>query len=361
MLEPSPINPPLLSAMSNPDTTILFQSSSQTTLDQSMSAKPRIFLTRELPPETMAILHDQSQLTMNSEDRYIEKHEIIEGVRDADGLLCLLTDTIDDEILAAGKNLKIVANFAVGFNNIDVAAATRRKIPVTNTPGVLTDTTADMTWALLMDAARRVAEGDRFVRTKAWQGWGPLQFLGADVTGATLGIIGLGRIGQAVVRRARGFDMKVIYWNRTRLSPEDEQHLGVEYREFDEVLRESDFVSLHVALNDQTRHLIGAEQLALMKATAVIVNTTRGPVIDEKALVVALKHGTIASAGLDVYEHEPLLEPELYDLENAVLAPHLGSATIGTRTKMGNMAAENCLAGCRGERPVNLVNPEIYE
>ncbi len=326
-----------------------------------MAAKPKIFLTRELPPETMAILRDQSVLTMNPHDRYLDKQEIIDGVRKVDGLLCLLTDAIDDEILAAGSNLKVVANFAVGFNNIDVSAATRRKIPVTNTPGVLTDTTADMAWALLLAAARRVAEGDRFVRTRAWQGWGPLQYMGGDVTGATLGIIGLGRIGQAVVRRARGFDMKVIYWNRTRLSPEQENELGVAYAEMDEVLRRSDFVSLHVALNDETTHLIGAQQLALMKPTACIINTARGPVIDEKALVSALQEGTIGAAGLDVYEHEPELEPGLYDLENAVLAPHLGSATIGTRTKMGNMAAENCLAGCRGERPPNLVNPEIYE
>ena len=326
-----------------------------------MAAKPKIFLTRELPPETMAILRDQSVLTMNPHDRYLDKQEIIDGVRKVDGLLCLLTDAIDDEILAAGSNLKVVANFAVGFNNIDVSAATRRKIPVTNTPGVLTDTTADMAWALLLAAARRVAEGDRFVRTRAWQGWGPLQYMGGDVTGATLGIIGLGRIGQAVVRRARGFDMKVIYWNRTRLSPEQENELGVAYAVMDEVLRRSDFVSLHVALNDETTHLIGAQQLALMKPTACIINTARGPVIDEKALVSALQEGTIGAAGLDVYEHEPELEPGLYDLENAVLAPHLGSATIGTRTKMGNMAAENCLAGCRGERPPNLVNPEIYE
>lgn len=326
-----------------------------------MPVKPTIFLTRELPPETMAILRDQSVLTMNPHDRYLDKQEIIEGVRGVDGLLCLLTDTIDDEILAAGENLKVVANFAVGFNNIDVDAATRRKIPVTNTPGVLTDTTADMAWALLLAAARRVAEGDRFVRTRSWQGWGPLQYMGSDVTGATLGIIGLGRIGQAVVRRARGFEMDVIYWNRTRLSPEQEQSLGVTYAEMDEVLRRSDYVSLHVALNDETTHLIGAEQLALMKPTACIINTARGPVIDEKALAVALREGTIGAAGLDVYEREPELEPELYDLENAVLAPHLGSATIGTRTKMGNMAAENCLAGCRGERPPNLVNPEIYE
>jgi glyoxylate reductase len=309
----------------------------------------------------MAILREHSVLTMNSQDRCLEKHEIIAGIQDVDGLLCLLTDTIDDEILAANPNLKVVANFAVGFNNVDVEAATRRRIPVTNTPGVLTETTADMAWALLMAAGRRVAEGDRFVRSRAWQGWGPLQFLGGDVSGATLGLIGLGRIGRAMVPRAKGFDMNVIYWNRTRLSAEEEASLGVAYCEMDDLLRGSDFVSVHVALNDQTKHLIGRSQLALMKPTACIVNTARGPIIDEKALVKALQDGTIASAGLDVYENEPLLEPELYELPNAVVAPHLGSATIGTRTKMGNMAVENCLAACRGERPPNLVNPEVFD
>jgi glyoxylate reductase len=326
-----------------------------------MPQKPKIFLTRELPPDTMSILRASSVLTINGQDRYLSKDEMMEGIQGVDGLLCLLTDTIDDEILAANPDLKVVANFAVGFNNIDVAAATRRKILVTNTPGVLTDTTADMAWALLMGAARRIGEGDRFVRTRAWQGWGPLQFLGADVTGATLGLIGLGRIGRAMVPRAKGFEMDIVYWNRNRLSRKEEQSLGVSYREMDDLLRHSDFVSIHVALCEQTRHLIGPSQLSLMKPTACIINTARGPVIDEKALVKALKDGTIGSAALDVYENEPLIEPELYDLSNAVLAPHLGSGTIGTRTKMGNMAAENCLAACRGERPPNLVNPEIFD
>jgi glyoxylate reductase len=326
-----------------------------------MTEKPKIFLTRELPAESMATLREQSVLTMNSEDRCLEKQEIIAGLEGVDGLLCLLTDTIDDEILAANRDLRIVANFAVGFNNIDVAAATRRKIPVTNTPGVLTETTADMAFALLMAAARRVAEGDRFVRTRAWQGWGPLQFLGTDVTGATLGLVGLGRIGRAMVSRAKGFDMKVIYWNRTRLSDDEEASLGVTYCDMDQLLRQSDFVSLHVALNDQTRHLIGPQQLSSMKSTACIINSARGPVIDEKALVEALQSGSIAAAGLDVYEQEPLLEPELYDLPNAVIVPHLGSATIGTRTRMGNMAVENCLVACRGERPRNLVNPQVFD
>ncbi|NND95871.1 MAG: D-glycerate dehydrogenase [Pirellulaceae bacterium] len=326
-----------------------------------MAEKPRIFLTRELPPESMRRLREQSLLTSNPHDRYLTKDEIIAGVQDVDGLLCLLTDTIDADILDANKNLKVVANYAVGFNNVDVESATKRRVPVTNTPGVLTETTADMAFALLMAAGRRVAEGDRYVRTKAWGGWGPLQFLGADVTGATLGLIGFGRIAQAMVPRAKGFDMKVVYWNRTRLSSQQEQSFGVTYASMDDVLRQSDFLSVHVALNDQTRHLIAEQQLALMKPTATIINTARGPVIDEKALVHALKNGIIAGAGLDVYENEPLLEPELYRLDNAVIAPHLGSGTIGTRTKMGNMAVENCLAACNGQRPPNLVNPEIYD
>ena len=326
-----------------------------------MTAKPKIFLTRQLPPDSMRILSEGSELTMNPDDRYLTKDEIIAGIQGVDGLLCLLTDTIDADILDANPDLKVVANYAVGFNNVDVAAATQRKIPVTNTPGVLTQTTADMAFALLMAAGRRVAEGDRFVRTKAWDGWGPLQFLGADITGATLGLVGLGRIGKAMIPRAAGFGMNVIYWSRTRLSAEEERELGVSYAPMDEVLAKSDFVSVHVALNEKTRHLIGARELSLMKPTACLINTARGPVIDEKALVVALSSGTIASAGLDVYEQEPLLEPELYELENVVIAPHLGSGTIGTRTKMGNMAAENCLAACNGRRPVNLVNPEIYD
>lgn len=323
-----------------------------------MTNKPRIFLTRQLPPESMAILHEQSILTMNDEDRVLGKQEIIDGIDGVDGLLCLLTDTIDDDVLAANPKLKVVANFAVGFNNIDVEAASRRKIPVTNTPGVLTETTADMAWTLLMAAARRVVEGDQFVRSKQWTGWGPLQFLGADVTGATLGLIGLGRISRAMIQRAKGFDMDIVYWNRTRLSADEENSLGITYATMDDLLAESDFVSVHVALNEQTRHLIGPEQLAMMKPTACLINTARGPVVDEKALVTALQSGTIASAGLDVFENEPELEPELYELANVVVAPHLGSATIGTRTKMGNMAVLNCLAACRGERPPNLVNPD---
>ena len=309
----------------------------------------------------MELLRDHSVLTMNHQDRYLTQEEIIEGVQGVDGLLCLLTDVIDDQILSANPALKVVANFAVGFNNIDINAATARKIPVTNTPGVLTETTADMAFALLLDIARRVAEGDRFVRTRAWQGWGPLQFLGADVSHATLGLIGLGRIGKSMIPRARGFSMNVLYWNRTRLKPQEEASLNVTYCELDELLSQSDFVSLHVAQNEETRHLLGKREFSLMKPEALLVNTARGPIVDEKALVVALQSGQIAGAGLDVYEQEPLLEPELYEMDNVVVAPHLGSGTIGTRTKMGNMAAENCLAACLGQRPPNLVNPQIYD
>ena len=264
-----------------------------------MPRKPRIFLTRELPPESMAILRENSVLTMNPHDRYLTKEEIVAGLAGVDGLLCLLTDQIDAEILDANTGLNVVANYAVGFNNVDVSAATRRKIPVTNTPGVLTETTADMAFALLMAAGRRVAEGDRFVRTKAWAGWGPLQFLGADITGKTLGLVGMGRIARAMIPRAKGFDMNPIYWNRTRLSTEEEEGLGVTYKELDEVMAESDFVSVHVALSDQTRHLIDANMLSRMKSTAYIVNTARGAVIDEKALVKALQFNQIAGAGLN--------------------------------------------------------------
>jgi glyoxylate reductase len=240
-----------------------------------------------------------------------------------------------------------------------VAAATARKIPVTNTPGVLTDATADMAFALLMAVARRVGEGERVVRSKQWTGWNPMQMLGADVSGATLGLIGFGRIGKALARRARAFDMKLIYWNRTRLSAAEEAESGASYAPMEEVLRSADFVSLHVAYNPATHHLLGAKQFALMKPTAFVINTARGSVIDEAALVAALKSKQIAGAGLDVFEREPQLEAGLVDCENAVLAPHLGSATIGTRTKMGMIAVENLLAVCAGKRPLNCVNPEV--
>ncbi|MBT5903434.1 MAG: D-glycerate dehydrogenase [Opitutaceae bacterium] len=326
-----------------------------------MSDKPKIFLTRPIPPASMELLKQEAELTYNPDDRVLSRKELIAGMAGQDALLCTLMDGIDGELLDTNPNLKIVANYAVGYNNIDVAAASARNIPVTNTPGVLTASTADMAWALMFAIGRRVVEGDQLVRSRKWQGWGPMQLLGQDITGATLGLIGFGRIGKAMVKRAQGFDMKVVYWNRTRLSETEESEMGITYASREEVLAQADFVSLHVALTPDTTHLIGAAEFAAMKSTAYLINTARGPVVDEKALVAALKSGSIGGAGLDVFEREPILEPELYDLPNVVIPPHLGSATIGTRTKMGNMAAENCFAACRGDRPPNLVNPEIYD
>jgi glyoxylate reductase len=319
--------------------------------------KPKVFLTRRMPPAVMERLERETDLTWHSEDRAATKAEIIAGLKGRDALFCNILDRIDAELFDACPDLKVVANFGVGFNNIDVAAATARKIPVTNTPGVLTAATADIAFALLMNVARRIGEGERMVRAQKWTGWQPLQLLGVDLVGATLGIIGYGRIGRAVARRAQAFDMRVIYWNRTRLPASEEA--GATCASFDDVLRQSDFVSLHVAYNSETHHLLGEKQFTLMKPTAFVINTSRGAVIDEAALVRALQTKRIAGAGLDVFEREPQLEPGLCELENVVLAPHLGSATIGTRTKMGMIAVDNLLAVCAGQRPPNCVNLEV--
>lgn len=321
--------------------------------------KPNIFLTRELPPKVMERLKEHTHLEMNNEDRVLTKEELIEGVKGKDGLLCLLTDRIDAEIMDANPQLKVIANYAVGFDNIDIQAAVERKIPVTNTPGVLTEASADLAFSLLMATARRIVDADTFVRTKAWKGWGPQQFLGIDIFNSTLGIIGLGRIGKAVVKRARGFDMEILYWNRTRLPEEEERELGIIYKPFEEVIAQSDFLSLHVAYTKDTHHLIGKEEFGVMKETAILINTSRGPVIDEKGLVTALQEGEIRGAGLDVFENEPKIEPGLMELENVVLLPHIASATIATRTKMGMIAVDNLFAALEGKKIPNLVNQEI--
>ena len=306
----------------------------------------------------MECLERETELAWHREDRVPTKAEVIAGLKGRDALLCNILDRVDGELLDACPGLKVVANFGVGFNNINVAEATARKIPVTNTPGVLTDATADMAFALLLATARRLGEGERMVRAQKWPGWQPLQLLGADVSGATLGIVGFGRIGQAVARRARAFGMRVIYWNRSAATGDlvsDATRASLE-----EVLRQSDFISLHVAYTSETHHMLGAPQIALMKPTAFVINTARGAVIDEVALVRALQAKQIAGAGLDVFEREPQLTPGLAELENVVLAPHLGSATIGTRTKMGMIAMKNLLAVCAGQRPPNCVNPEVF-
>jgi glyoxylate reductase len=255
--------------------------------------------------------------------------------------------------------VKIFANYAVGFNNIDVEAATKRKVVITNTPGVLTDTTADFAWTLLMAAARRLVEADKYCRAGEYEGWGPMLFLGHDIHHKTLGIVGLGRIGQAIARRAQGFEMKVLYNDEFRPPPEKEAELKVTYVSLEQLLRESDFVTLHVPLMPSTKHLIGKKQLEMMKRTAVLINTSRGPVVDEKALVAALKSNVIFAAGLDVYEDEPALAPGLAGLDNAIIPPHIASATFDTRTKMATMAAGNIVSFFKGERPSNIVNPEV--
>jgi glyoxylate reductase len=270
--------------------------------------------------------------------------------------LTTVTEKIDAGILgAAGRRLRIVANMAVGYDNIDVEAATQRGITVTNTPGVLDETTADTAFMLLLAAARRLGEAERLLRAGEWHAWGPKQLVGPDVWGKTLGIVGMGRIGEAVARRARGFGMKVIYSSRTE-KPEADEELGAERRELDDLLRESDFVSVHTPLSEETRHLIGSRELSLMGESAVLVNTSRGPVVDEAALAEALAEGRIFAAGLDVYEEEPKVHPNLLELENVVLAPHIGSASIETRERMAAMAAENIVVALSGGDPLNAIN-----
>ncbi len=316
-----------------------------------------VLVTRRIPDESIGMLEGACGVVdVNPHDRAMTRAEFLEAVQRRDGLLCLLTEDIDDEVLDISPGLRGVAIYAVGYNNIDVDACTRRGIPVSNTPGVLTDTTADIAWALIFATARRVAEGDRFVRSGRFTGWGPLLMLGSDVTGKTLGIIGAGRIGTATARRAAGFSMPVVYASRKHNATIEST--GARYLPLDDLLRESDFVSLHVPLTPETTHLIGARELDLMKPTAYLINTTRGPVVDEKALVQALRNGLIAGAGLDVFEREPELEPGLADLENAVILPHVGSGTVATRLRMGNMAAANLIAMVNGEDPPNCVNPE---
>jgi glyoxylate reductase len=283
----------------------------------------------------------------------------MDGVRDCQGLLSLLTDPIDAEVMDAGPNLKVISNYAVGYNNIDVEAASARGIYVGNTPGVLTDTTADMAWALLMAVGRRIVEGDKYVRALEWKTWEPQLLLGTDVYGATLGIVGLGRIGQAVARRAKGFDMRLLYHDVMR-NEEAEQSLGLEYVELDDLLRQSDFVSLHCPLTEGTTHLIGTREFELMGPESYLINTSRGPVVDEAALYEALRDGKIRGAGLDVTEVEPISDDSpLLSLDNLVICPHIASASFKTRNKMATMAAENLIAGLQGKPLPNCVNPEI--
>jgi lactate dehydrogenase-like 2-hydroxyacid dehydrogenase len=313
--------------------------------------KPNVFVSRVIPEEGLAAIRAACEMDLWEGDLPPPRDELLRRVAGCDGVLTLLTDRVDDEFLdAAGRKLRVVSNYAVGFDNIDVGACARRGIPVGNTPGVLTDTTADLAWALLMAAARRLPEGDRYVRDGNWKTWGPLLLLGPDVHGATMGIVGFGRIGQAVARRAQGFGMEILYHDVHELPREVTEPFGATFLPLEELLARSDFVSLHVNLSEVTRHLINAETLSWMKPTAVLVNTSRGPVVDQRALADALQRGVIWAAGLDVTDPEPIpMDDPLVGLDNCLIVPHIASASRATRGKMAAMAAANLLAGVRGE------------
>ncbi len=322
--------------------------------------QPSVYVTRRIPEVGLQQVRAACHVRLWEQELPPPKETILQQVRDCQGLLCLLTDPIDDQVIAAGEQLRVISQFAVGVDNIDLEAATARGIPVGHTPGVLTDATADMAFALLMAAARRIPEGIAKVRAGEWRTWDPLGLLGAEVWGATLGIVGLGRIGTAVARRARGFQMRVLYHDRVR-KPDLEAELGLEYADMGDLLAQADFVSLHCPLIPDTHHLIGEQALRRMKPTAVLINAARGPVVDTDALVRALREGWIAAAALDVTDPEPLpSDHPLLDLPNCIVVPHLGSATVAARERMATRAAENLLAGLRGERLPYCVNPEVY-
>jgi len=317
----------------------------------------KVLITRGIFPEVVEALSRRFEVVHNVEDRPWPPDELASRMAGVSGAMATVMDRFDEPLLARCPDLRVISNIAVGYNNIDVPACTRRGIRVTNTPGVLDDTTADLTWSLLMAAARRIAEADAFVRRGDWKiAFGEQYFLGQDIHHATIGIIGMGRIGQAVARRARGFDMRVLYHNRTRLSPDEEARQGVEYAERDALLARSDFVVVMAPYSPATHHLIGANEIAKMKPTAILVNTARGGVVDDAALVRALQEKRIAGAGLDVFEGEPRLAPEYVTLQNVVLTPHIGSASRATRIIMCNTAADNMTAVLEGREPANPVN-----
>ena len=324
----------------------------------SPSPRPSILISRVLPAEAVASARSRTEVDLHEGDRPLGRTELIARLKGRQGLVCLITDAIDAPLLAACPDLKVVANVAVGFNNIDVAEATKRGVVVTNTPDVLTETTADFAWTLLMATARRVVEADRYVREGKFTQWEFMLLWGGDIHGKTLGIIGFGRIGRAMARRARGFDMRVLYQDAVAADPATERELRATRTDTATLLRESDFVTLHTPLLAETQHLINAQSLKTMKKTAYLVNASRGPVVDEAALAQALKEGWIAGAGIDVFEREPEVHPALMGLPNAVLAPHIASASSDTRLKMANLAVDNCLAVLEGKAPPTPVNPE---
>jgi len=321
----------------------------------------KVYVTRRIPDAGLDVLRrEYRNIQVNPTNHRLSRKELLEKIAGVNGILCMLNDSIDAALMDAASDLKGIANYAVGYNNIDVAEATRRGIPVSNTPDVLTDATADLAWALLMAVARRIVEGDSLTRRGDFKGWAPMLLLGSEIVGRTLGIVGAGRIGTTMALRSKGFNMDVLYHSRRR-SKILEAELGARKVDKDNLIEESDFISLHLPLAEETRHFISAREFKKMKRTAYLINTSRGPVVDEAALVDALRVGQIAGAGLDVYEDEPELHPGLVGLRNVVLAPHVGSATVETRTKMSVMAAENLVAMLKDERPQNCVNLQVFK
>jgi len=321
--------------------------------------KLKVFVSRKIPEEGIALLRKECDVEVSPHDRVLSKEELIQSMQGKDALLCLLTDKIDAEVLDSNPNLRVVSNYAVGFNNVDVQAATDRFIPVTNTPGVLTHTVADHAFTLLMAISRRIAEADRFTREGRYDGWAPLMYLGRDIYGKTLGILGAGRIGKEVAKRgAKGFNMKILYYDVFR-NKDFEKEVGAKFCTVEQVLKNADCISVHVPLLPQTKHFIGMKELNMMKRSAFLINTSRGPVIDEEALVHALKHNVIAGAAIDVFEDEPALKPGLSELDNVIITPHIASATLETRGAMSTLAAENLLAVLHGKEPKCQVNNEV--
>jgi glyoxylate reductase len=327
-----------------------------------MTSRPKVYITRRIPETVLEKISEVCEITMwEQEDTPVPLDVLEREIQGVDGLFCLLTETIDEDLLEKAGNLKIISNMAVGYNNIDVDAASKRGIMVTNTPGVLTETTADLTFALLMATARRVVEASEYVKDGKWKTWSPMLLTGQDIYGAKLGIIGLGRIGESLSKRAKGFDMDVLYYNRSR-KIEAEEALGITYTDLETLLRQSDYVCVLTPYTVETKDLIGKYELSLMKKSAILINTARGGIVNEEALYEALKNGVIWAAGLDVFEEEPVdIEHPLLSLPNVVALPHIGSASIRTRTLMAELACQNLLLGLDGEQPLHLVNKEAFQ
>jgi glyoxylate reductase len=323
--------------------------------------QPRVLVTHPLPDAALELIRDACDMQYDPSEQPLTPAALRRAVADKEGVVCVVTDRIDAEVLAAAASLRVVANVAVGYDNIDVAAATRHGVVVTNTPGAVTESTADFTWGLLCSVARRIPEGDRYIREGKWQAWHLMLMVGHDVYERTLGLVGMGRIGQAVARRARGFGMRILYHSRSRLAPDIETALGATWMPLSALLQQADFVSLHVPLSPHTTHLLGLSEFRMMKPTAYMINTARGAVVDETALIRALQEGWIAGAALDVFDREPEVPQALKDLDNVVLAPHIGSSSVATRTRMTVMAATSMIAVLRGEGPPHVVNPEVYD